>query len=141
MSKPRRVLLDAGELMQQFQVALEDYVGGTLTYEFSRDMINTLLDHYCYGDRTRMQPMYQVLLQYGVELEQVERAVERCNEMLLRTIQGGFGLIYPNRRYTYSWHTRRTVIVDEHPVFPVATTEDASNDDNGDYVPERLRRR
>lgn len=135
----KRVLLSANELMEAFQVALEDHIGGSLTVSLIRDVIESTLDHYCYGRITR-NTTQAVLVEYGVAPDLVQQITDRLHTSLLTVIQRGFGIIHPTRSYSYQWLNNHTLLVEESQ-YRLPPVEEASNDDNGDYIPERMRRR
>lgn len=137
---PKRVLLSANELMESFQVTLADHVGGTLTAGFVRAAIESILDQYCYGRYLNTGTTEHLLLQYGVPQDVVQSAMDRLTNSLLGIIQRAFGVIHPTRSYSYQWINRGDLLIDESQ-YRLPAAEEASNDDNGDFIPERQRRR
>lgn len=139
----KRVLISAVELITQAQAALADHLGGYLSADQLKALIETVLDVYCYGSprgRWRMSTR-DVLIGYGVPPDVVEKVEADLTNGLLRVIQTGFGVIHPSRQYSYVWFNQRDLLIEEKPRLMefAEAEEDHSQFDTG-YVPERLRR-
>ena len=113
MGTRRIVILSVHELTERFQVDLEDHLNGSISQTVVREFVESILDFYCFNVIEGSGRIQTDLLRIGVDKDVVDEVSTRLSSTLLKLIQKGFEIIYPNRFYSYQWRGQSDLAVEE----------------------------
>ena len=114
MGTRRIVILSVHELTERFQVDLEDHLNGSISQTVVREFVESILDFYCFNVIEGSGRIQTDLLRIGVDKDVVDEVSTRLSSTLLKLIQKGFEIIYPNRFYSYQWRGQSDLAVEEN---------------------------
>ena len=114
MGTRRIVILSIHELTERFQVDLEDHLNGSISQTVVREFVESILDFYCFNVIEGSGRIQTDLLRIGVDKDVVDEVSVRLSSTLLKLIQKGFEIIYPNRFYSYQWRGPSDLAVEEN---------------------------
>lgn len=113
MGTRRIVVISIYEMAERFQKSLEEHFNGSVSSKTVRELIEGILNNYCYGKIEDSGVVQNTLIGMGVEKEKVDEVSNRLSSTLLGTIQHGFQIVYPCRFYSFSWCGDSDLAVEE----------------------------
>jgi hypothetical protein len=140
----RRILFSIDELVASVGTLLEPYLGAAAYCIEGDSLILGLLEIYCYGECVE----YPTPDRFLSGFEKIPRDVRaqitaELQHRVCQQIGTAFGYITPSCVYCFESYAGGLLMTESAPTANVALDDDTTpeqNADNGDYVPERLRR-
>lgn len=134
-------MMSMPELLAQVQAALGDHVGPAMA-AVELPMLQVVLDDYFYdiGLMNKKTPA-EMMSEFNVPSDVANQLEERIRVNVAKQLTFALGVVYPSRHYTYEIRQDTLLVVERrNTAIPANFSDPDIMDDDGSYVPERLRR-
>lgn len=129
MGTRRIVVISIHEMTERFQTDLEDELNGSVSGEIVRELVEAILNYYCYGILEQSGVVENTLIRMGVKKGMVDEVSNRLSSTLHRTIQQGFQIVYPCRFYSFRWCGDTDLAVEESLIRRVSNAPSLGEED------------
>lgn len=134
----RRVIFTLSELLDKVEELLTPHIGVSAAIIGNQHFVMAILENFCYGTPIPSSDEFG----YIVPSEIFQRIQNEVKQYIHRSAQTGFGVVWPSFSYGFFCLGDDIVLEELDEPRPVPETAQSIQEsiENGDYVPERLRR-